>query len=337
MRVMILGGTGLAGEALLTYLGSHDPAAEATVVSRTATSLPGARGVISGHYGELAQTSTFNAMLPQFDAAVHLGDGLAVLQAQRHDAAGLALANGLIDASARLAMAVRDARVPLFIYVSSIKALCDEDDCRVLDEDAATRATTLYGLSKLKLEQTLGLVFGATQTRLVTLRTPVMYAEDGRGESLLRLLRVADTPYPLPLANVHNKRSVLCVRNLASAICAVLNPARERAPGVYHVHDGPALSTTKIVASFRDALVRPRRLFSLGSPVIFLAQRFAPVAGTARRLYGSLELCDARIRTSLRWTNPVETNVALRRMAESYVQEMGRRQRERLARQGDRG
>jgi UDP-glucose 4-epimerase len=337
MRVMILGGTGLAGQALLAYLGAHAPTVATTIVSRNAASLPGVPGIITGHYGDLASTATFQAALPEFDAVVHLGDGLSVLQAYRQDAVGLALANDLIDASARLAIAVRHAHVPLFIYVSSIKALCDEDDCRVLDEASESRATTLYGISKARLERTLAAVFAGTHTRLVTLRTPVMYAEDGRGESLLRLLRLAHTPYPLPLAAVRNKRSLLCVRNLASALCAVLSLARDVPDGIYHVHDGPALSTTEIVAAFRDGLGRPRRLFSLASAVILLARRFAPVAPFVRRLYGSLELSDARFRSNLRWTHVVETKAALRRMAESHGGEIGRRQRRKLAQQGNHG
>ena len=66
-------------------------------------------------------------------------------------------------------------------------------------------------------------------TRLVILRNPAMYAQEKAG-SIQRLLALADTPWPPPLGGLCNKRSLLAVRNLASALVAVLRRA-ERARG----------------------------------------------------------------------------------------------------------
>jgi UDP-glucose 4-epimerase len=219
--------------------------------------------------------------------------------------------------------------------VSSIKVLCDEEDDRLLDEACAAKGTTLYGRSKLRLERLLMDALGGTATRLVIIRNPVMYGEDGRGESLLRLLRLADTPYPLPLARLHNRRSVLCVRNLASALSAVIK-APACPEGLYHVHDGPGVTTGEIVEAFREALRRPQRLFSVGDWVPLLARRFPAAAPAARRLYGSLELSDAHFPRTLGWSPVVETRVALRAMARGYAQAKKGREMRRLYLRGSR-
>jgi nucleoside-diphosphate-sugar epimerase len=282
-----------------------------------------------GHYAELSGSSDFRLVLARADAVVHLADGLSLLQAHRADARGLTLANRLIDASMRLAIAVRGAGTRLFVYISSIKAVCDEENERLLDEQSETRGTTLYGMSKLRLERQLIEALAGTTTRLVVLRNPVLYGEDGSGESLSRLLRVSDTPYPLPFARTHNRRSVLCVRNLASAVSAVIN-STANPEGVYHLHDGSAFGVDEIVNTFRDALARPRRLFSVGHHLPLLARRLPLVGPLARRLYGSLELSDARFRSTIRWLPVVETRTALRARAENYAQAVRGRATSRL-------
>jgi len=143
MHALILGGTGSTGRALIRQLQGGAAPAEVSVVSRTATSLPGAVRVLTGSYGDLAGTEPFRKALAGVDAVVHLADGLSVLQEPRPASAAAEEAGRLIAASERLALAVREAEVPLLVYISSIKALCDEDDSRVLTETCASRATAL--------------------------------------------------------------------------------------------------------------------------------------------------------------------------------------------------
>ena len=224
MRVLILGGTGATGKALIGRL-RQAGAADISVISRTATTLPGATRVLTGHYADIVPSAQFGEDLASLDAIVHLGDGLGVLQGSAR-AAGTAEADRLIAASERVAVAARDARVPLFVYVSSIKAICDEEDERVLVETSEPRPTTLYGQSKLRLERAVGAALDGSATRHVILRNPVMYSA-GKNGSLQRLLQLADTPLPLPLGGLANKRSLLAVRNFADALAAVVRAGRQ--------------------------------------------------------------------------------------------------------------
>jgi UDP-glucose 4-epimerase len=321
MHALILGGTGFTGQALIRHLRGDGPPVEVSVVARTATSLTGVGSVLTGHYGDLARTAEFRRWLERVDAVVHLADGLAVLQQPRLSA-DVAHAESLIAASVRLAGAARAARVPLLVYVSSIKALCDEHDDRVLVETSAPRSTSAYGQAKLRLEQVMGKALAGSDTRLVIVRNPVMYAP-GKTGSIERFLRLADTPLPLPLGRLSNRRSLLSVRNLASALGAIVRAGPDGPAGAFHVHDGPALSTTEIVATLRAALGRPRRLFAPGAAAAALAMRTPLVAPAARRLYGSLEMSDAHFRRTFDWTPVAETQTALAEMAAAYAAERG--------------
>jgi nucleoside-diphosphate-sugar epimerase len=311
MHVLILGGTGFSGQALIRHFDGERPTADFTVVSRTATALPGVRRVFTGHYADLLRSPAFRSELSSVDAIVHLADGLSILQNREHAAA--AQVDSLVAPSRDLAVAARDARVPLFVHVSSIKALCDEEDSRILVEASEPRGTTLYGRSKLQLEEALAGALAGSDTRLVTVRNPVMYDRGKRG-SLNRLVALADTPLPLPLGGLFNRRSVLALRNFASALAAIVRTTPSGPQGVFHVHDGPALSTTEIVATLRAALGRPARLFQVGATAAHAARRIPVLSPIARRLFGSLELSDAHFRQCFRWTPVVETRAALSEM-----------------------
>ncbi len=315
MRVMVLGGTGVAGRALIRAL-QDDAGCEVIVVSRGASEVPGAHGVIQGSYGELADTEAFRRELAQTEVVVHLGDGLPVLE-RKENIRDTRLADRLVDASSRFARAAREAKVARLIHVSSIKAIADEEDDRVLVETAEPRGTTLYGRSKLRVEQAIARACEASATRYILLRPPVLYGGGMQG-SLHRLMRLTDAPWPLPLGTTCNRRSLMAVSNLASLLAHLARYRADVPSGPLHVQDGAPLSTTQIVTALREGLGRPSRLVPFGS-LGRMARKF-PVAGpVARRLYGSLEVSDAVLRQSVRWTPPMSSQAALREMARSYL------------------
>jgi nucleoside-diphosphate-sugar epimerase len=315
MRVMVLGGTGGAGRALIREL-QGGAGCEVVVVSRRVSELPGVHRVIQGSYGALAATEAFRRELAQTEMLIHLGDGLPALE-RKENMGNAVLADRLVEASSVLARAAREANVPLLIHVSSIKAIADEEDDRVLVETAAPRGTTLYGRSKLRVEQAIARACNRSATRYILLRPPVLYGEGMQG-SLDRLMRLADTPWPLPLGAISNRRSLMALSNLASLLAHLVRHGADVPSGPLHVQDGAPLSTTEIVTALREGLGRAPRLVPFAS-IGHLACRL-PVAGpVARRLYGSLEVSDAVLRQSVRWTPPMSSQAALRWMARSHL------------------
>ena len=312
MRILILGGTGSTGHAIIGDLRGRAESFDITVISRATRELPGATKVLTGHYAQVVPSASFKDDLASLDAVVHLADGLADLQSVR-PATDTRLADQLVAGSREVAIAVRDARVRRFIYVSSIKAICGEDDERVLTEASTPAPSSFYGRSKLRLEHTLQQVFERSATKLVILRNPVMYAPGKRG-SIHRLVMLAAAPWPLPFGRVHNKRSLLGVSNFAGALAAVIRSGPNGPAGVFHVHDGQPLSTTELVTTLRSALGRPARLYPVGS-VARLARQLPLVGPLARRLYGSLEISDEHFRQSFAWSPLVETRVGLAELA----------------------
>ena len=314
MRVIVLGGRGVAGRALIRAL-RGEPGTEIVGVTRKGDDLPDVSHTVRGNYGELAGTRAFHRELAKVGTVIHLGDGLSVLE-HRENRRDKALADRLVAASSGLALAARDVEVPLFIYVSSIKAIADEEDGRVLAEEPEPRGTTLYGRSKLEVERRVVDACAGSATRHIILRPPVLYGEGMRG-SVHRLLKLADSPWPLPLGGLSNRRSLLATHNLASLLAHLARHGAALQRGCYHVHDGTPLSTTQIVAALREGLGRSPRLLPISS-LGRVARHVPGVGPVARRLLGSLEINDARLRQSISWMPPASSQAALVQMARVY-------------------
>jgi nucleoside-diphosphate-sugar epimerase len=118
--------------------------------------------------------------------------------------------------------------------------------------------------------------------------------------NFLRLLRLVDRGVPLPLASVDNRRSLIHVGNLVSAIVACLRLHRA-AGNTYLVSDGEDLSTPALVLSLAHALGRKPRLFSFPVGLLEMIARAAGRTGEIARLTRSLEIDSSRMRRELGW------------------------------------
>jgi hypothetical protein len=135
-----------------------------------------------------------------------------------------------MDASERVAVAAREAKAPILVYFSAIKALCDEQDDRLLMEQALSRSASRYGRSKLWLERALAKALSGSSTRLAIVPNPVMNAP-GKAGGVHRLLKLADMSRPSPLGRLTNRRSLLAgAQSRGSPECDRPRPSADRRP-----------------------------------------------------------------------------------------------------------
>jgi len=177
-----------------------------------------------------------------------------------------------------------------FVYLSSIKAAHPED---------------AYGRSKSLAEQAL---CGLPGLEPVILRPALVYGPRVKA-NFLALLKAIDAGWPLPLASIENRRSLVYVGNLVDAILRCLDAP---VPGqVFAVSDGAPVSTPELCRAIARALGRPARLFPFPGALLRLAP---PIA----RLAQSQVADDAAIRAELGWRAPFSFDEGLRRTAEWY-------------------
>jgi len=246
----------------------------------------GAGGFIGSHLcpALAAAGHELRASVESCDAVVHLAN-IAHTSASAADLHRVNVEGTIAQARAALAAGARR-----FIYLSSIKAAQPGD---------------AYGRAKSIAEQALLQLEGLEP---VILRPPLVYGPRVKA-NFLALMRAIDRGWPLPLASIENRRSLIYVGNLVDAIRVCLGgPAQGR---TYAVSDGPPLSTPELCRAIGRALGRPARLFPFPPALLGL------VPGMAR-LVQSQEADDAAMRAELGWRPPFSFEEGLRRTAEWY-------------------
>jgi nucleoside-diphosphate-sugar epimerase len=244
----------------------------------------------------LSGTADWTGVLEGIDVVVHLA-GRVHLPAGG-DASPYFIENG--DGTAKLACDAAAAGVRQFVFLSTAKVLGDESDSAPLAESAPVCPGDAYAASKLQAEQSLAALGGGM--RVTVVRPPLVYGPGVRA-NFLALFSAVARGVPLPLAGIGNRRSLVYVGNLVSAIGACIDcPAS--AGRTYNVTDGAAVSTPQLVRAIASALGRPARLFSIPPGWLEAGGALLGRAETVKRLTRSLELDDRAIRAELSWQPP---------------------------------
>jgi len=159
-----------------------------------------------------------------------------------------------------------------------------------------------YGVSKLEAEQA-ALEGGAQRgVEAVVMRSPLVYGP-GAPANVLRLLRLVDRGLPLPLGRIHNRRSMLYIGNLVSAVRTLLDAPRVGGE-VFFLADGVDLSTPDLVRTIARALNRPARLWPVPVSVLRLGGLLTGRRAEITRLVGSLSVSIEKLQHRTGWRAP---------------------------------
>jgi nucleoside-diphosphate-sugar epimerase len=294
--VALTGATGFIGQYLLKELPSRGY--RLRVLLRRPTILP--EGCASAVIGDLAKPYNMAEALSGVDAVIHSAGIASTMSGLPED--DYRLFN--TEATVKFARAAERARVKRFVFLSSIRAQSGPTADGVLTEERTPQPTDAYGRSKLAAEQ------GLAETALdwVALRLALVYGPGVEG-NMARLIKLARSPYPLPLAGLKAEHSLLALDNLVEAVDKVL-AAQEPLKRPLIVADPKALTLGAIIAAMRQGLGRRAALFYVPKPLLKTALRAAGHKECYEPLFGSL-VADPSALTRLNWVPPVETAAGL--------------------------
>lgn len=191
--------------------------------------------------------------------------------------------------TAKLAAAAARVLPGRTVFISSVRAVAGAQADGHLDARTVPAPADAYGRSKRGGELAALEAYG-DRTDLAILRLPAVYGQGMKG-SLGMLLRLADTPLPLPLLGIAARRSLLGRGAAADAVAHLLGTSVLPEPILFACDREPA-TLGDIVAAFRDGLGRPRRLLSVSAGLLAGAARLARKEGAWRVLSAS-QTCDA--------------------------------------------
>jgi nucleoside-diphosphate-sugar epimerase len=147
-------------------------------------------------------------------------------------------------------------------------------------------------------------------------RPPVVYGPGVKG-NFAQMLAVVAKRIPLPLASVHNRRSLIYVENLVDALiaCATHSVA---AGQTYLVCDGEDISTPDLLRQLGDAMGCPAHILPFSSSWLRILGKLSGKSDQVERLLGSLQVDSGKIRRDLIWVPPYTLQQGLQATAESY-------------------
>lgn len=289
-RVLVTGASGFIGSALATALA---PAFRV----RTADRRPSGAMGDSVPIGDMSEKTDWRRALEDVAAVVHLA-GPAHGRFSPDELRG-----AIVGGAESLAAQAAQAGVKRFVFVSSIHACAKRTDGAPLTEQTPPAPTDAYGAAKLAAEH---VVLSRGELKPIVLRPPLIHGARARG-NFARLLRLVDTPWPLPLGGLRNRRSVMSLDSLDAAIITVLRAPTTAPGGVFHLCDGPAVSTSEMAASLRHGLGRPVRLFAAPALAAFatpaLTESLEIDAAKFRAAFGyaGVDSCDALVASGREW------------------------------------
>lgn len=315
MRVLVTGGTGFVGRAVLAALARTGVSARAAVRRAPAKALDVETVVV----GELSSHTKWDQALQGVTTIIHLAARAHVTRHEGNNALSLYRAVNA-DATRVLAAQACRAGVRRFVFVSSIKVNGEETTLGApFKADDAPAPIDAYGISKREAEDELRKLASETGIEVVVIRPPLVYGP-GVKANFHSMMRWLNTGIPLPLGAVPNKRSLVALDNLVDLlVTCTSHPAA--ANQTFLASDGEDLSTTELLSRTGLAMGKPARLIPM--PVSMLTTGAILLGRTeiARRLCGSLQVDISKTRELLGWVPPVSVDEALRGTARHFLNE----------------
>ena len=303
MTIVVTGASGMIGEAIADSL-KHESERVVALTRAPGNSLASFEARVLPDPDE--PQSAFEAVLEGAEHVVHCA-AVNSSSPRAGEAEYFRVNAGLTSRLARAASRVCSGR---FVFLSSIRAVADGDQDATISDNTPETPASVYGRSKLAGERAAKELYAQAGRAgdCVALRLPPVYGMRMRGQ-LGFLLRLADTPLPLPLAGFGAPRSLVSVQSVAGAVLLLLRTGQPL-PQTCIAADRQAIDVGGILEAFRAGLGRPRRLFSIPVQALETGAGLLGQGGRARQLAAG-QLCDASALVSLGWHAEDDTARAL--------------------------
>jgi nucleoside-diphosphate-sugar epimerase len=306
---LVTGAGGFVGSALCKQLTSGSTPVELRLIVRNPS-----------HSVQDASSTLISTLNPQtnlvdilsgVDVVIHLASRVHITHENNADAMRRYREDN-VDATMHLAKQAVLAGVSRFIFISSVKVHGEYSPpaCPIKECDALCPMGP-YAQSKLDAENQLMALAAQTGLELVIVRPPLVYGPNAKA-NFASLMRAVVKGWPLPLANIHNRRSLIALDNLLDFIrVCMVHPAA--ANETFLVSDGLDISTPALIRGI--AGVAGVRAVLLPVP-LFLLQVMGYFTGRSdevQRLSGSLQVDISKARKLLGWSPSISVEEGLRR------------------------
>lgn len=311
MKVLVTGGTGFLGTALVQALKSSGH----QVILTTRRQEDIEQGIYN--LGDISAETNWVNLLQGCDTVIHTAGRAHILNDNAQDAlAEFRRVNH--DATLKLAKDSASCGVKHFIFVSSIGVNGNSTSGTPFTEASEPRPTSDYAISKLEAEQSLRQTFTNNEMAVTIVRPALICGENAPG-NIQRLLKLVSKNLPLPFKNVKNKRALVSLDNVVSFIneCVVNDKSKNQ---LYLLADPERPSTEDMINAFATGMGIHAKIIYFPKIVLKLLLSVMGKAGIYDQLFGDLEVDACKSREQLHWTPPITLHEAMKKTAKYYIE-----------------
>lgn len=308
MKLLITGATGFVGSALIERVNSSY---DTLALVRTHNN------VWSPNIQQFVANNIFEVDFPDnIDVIIHLAGRAHILNEQTTDPLS-EFRKVNVDGTLQLARQALDKKVKRFIFMSSIGVNGSITLQQPFTEDAIPQPHADYAVSKSEAEQELKKLFAGSDTELVIIRPPLVYAAHAPG-NFARLLKLVASNLPLPFAGTNNKRSFVALENLVDFIQTCIQHPNA-ANQTFLVADQTSISTRELVQYLKQGMGKPVRFIYIPQPLMKLGAVCIGKSKLYEQLFESLEVDTTKAQKLLCWTAPLSTQQAMLQAGQNYL------------------
>ncbi|MDG2285831.1 MAG: NAD-dependent epimerase/dehydratase family protein [Alphaproteobacteria bacterium] len=304
MRVAVIGANGFVGRHACLALRDAGHVVTGVIRQRGITEIEGAATI--AYMDHAGPETDWEPLIAEVDAILHLVSPSGATGANEARILG-----EIRDGALALARAAASKGIKRFVFVSSIKVNGEVTTVEPFRTSSTPQPDSIYGAVKLETENGLTELSEELGMAVTIVRPSAVYGPGGFGNIHLLAKLLSRVPgWIVPLGGIENRRALIHVGNLASALVQCIDDEGD-ANRLFLLHDGAAVSTSTLCELILLGLGKPTRLLSDRIGVIRgFASILAP--GLTRRLYGSLDIDDDGISRTFGWTPPVTTAEGIR-------------------------
>ncbi len=295
-KVLITGANGFVGKALCHALADSGFIVHAAVRHKQREFITDHANIHFFHVGELSINTDWQQAIDTVDVVIHTAARVHMLNEtadnpqQAYYAVNVAATDGVVQSAIK-------HNVKQFIFLSSIKVNGEGIASKAYDETDPAQPEDYYAISKYNAEKLLESY--NEKIAMTILRCPLIYGV-GVKANFAALAKWAEKGIPLPLAGIYNKRSLLYVGNLSSAITCLVS--RGHSPSImYLIADDDTVSTTQLLQYVGSAVGVKVRLFYLPARLMMTIAKIFGKQNITHRLWGSLAIDNCKIKQELDW------------------------------------
>lgn len=302
-KVLLTGGSGFVGAALLQRLSSIDIIA----VGRTQPHKAACRFFST----DINSNSDYSAALADIEVVIHSAARVHMMDEQAADPLA-AFREVNTFGTVNLARQAALAGVKRFIFISSIKVNGESTASGELFRyDDVPQPEDAYGISKVEAEAGLKQIATETGMEVVIIRPPLVYGP-GVKANFAAMMKLAQKNLPLPLGAIHNKRSLVALDNLVDLIVTCIDHPKA-ANQTFLVSDDQDVSTTELLQMMTRAAGKTPWLIPLPVSWLKLAAKLTGKQAVIDRLCGNLQVDISHTKDTLGWRPPVSVEEGIAR------------------------